>query len=124
MQAFGDVAEVLHSLSSVLQHRNHRVLVHCRSGKDRTALCLFAWLMFNDFDENEAIQFVKKRRGVANVDIANVYGNTMYPIFRSFYEAWLFVNLNSYMLSQPILVHLTVFMVQLLCATRFPLRGI
>jgi hypothetical protein len=28
------------------------------------------------------------------------------------------------MLSQPILVHLTVFMVQLLCATRFPLRGI
>jgi protein-tyrosine phosphatase len=85
------IPEVFHSMRQILADNGTRLLVHCKNGTDRTALALFGYLMFNGYDEQDALAKLDARKGTDGNPIMNVSANNSYPAFRQMFEAWLLV---------------------------------
>jgi hypothetical protein len=85
------IPEVFHSMRQILADNGTRLLVHCKNGTDRTALALFGYLMFNGYDEQDALAKLDARKGTDGNPIMNVSANNSFPAFRQMFEAWLLV---------------------------------
>ena len=89
---FRKIIEVYQSMRKILAKDSNRLLVHCRSGKDRTALAIFGYLRFNGHGEQEALQKLDAHKGIHGWPIMNVSDNSRYRDFREIFDAWLSVN--------------------------------